>query len=284
MTSKLTSGILIRPKVFGVLAAIALLALTLFAWYLLRPSDDVWARLQKGGALRVAVDPSFPPFDDVDDEGRLTGFDIDLAQELGQRLGVPVEFKAIAFDGLVDAVIADKADVVISAFPYDPRLTEDVRYSQPYFEGGLVLVTREGNPVTGPEDLVGRTVAVEWGSLGDAWARANAVDVRRQETASDALDALAPGSANGQNEVAGADAVDAALVDAVTAALSSAPGLVIRTPPLESDPYVIVLSAHAPILSEVVDAALSEIMTDGAWEQLVAKHFALIPPKPELFE
>ena len=121
----------------------------------------------------MAVDPSFPPFDDVDDGGQLIGFDIDLAQELGRRLDVPVEFKAIAFDGLVDAVIADKADVIISAFPYDPRLTQDIRYSQPYFEGGLVLVTRAESPVTGPEDLVGRTVAVEWGSLGDAWARAN---------------------------------------------------------------------------------------------------------------
>jgi len=260
-----------RRLAIGALAIVAMLAIALPAWWFLRPSDNTWARLQRGGALRVAVDPSFPPFDDVDDGGQLIGFDIDLAQELGRRLGVPVEFKAIAFDGLVDAVIADKADVIISAFPYDPRLTQDIRYSQPYFEGGLVLVTRAESPVTGPDDLVGRTVAVEWGSLGDAWARANGLDIRRQETAADALDAIV---------IDEADAVDAALVDAVTAALSSTPDLVIRTPPLESDPYVIVLSVHAPKLAEAVDDALRHIMLDGTWDNLVQTHFTLTPPAP----
>ncbi len=219
----------------------------------------------------MAVDPSFPPFDDVDASGQLVGFDIDLARELGRRLDVPVEFKAIAFDGLVDAIIANKADVVISAFPLDPRLTEDVRYSQPYFEGGLVLVTREDSTVAGPEDLVGRSVAVEWGSLGDAWARSHSLDVVRQETATDALDAITIGEAD-------AGAAAAALVDSVTAALSAPPGLVIRTPPLESDPYVIVLPLHAPKLAEAMDEALAEIMADGTWERLTQTYFTLTPP------
>lgn len=272
MTSQIRSQLSSHRRLaIGALAIVAILAIALLAWWSLRPADDAWARLQRGGALRVAVDPSFPPFDDVDDGGQLIGFDIDLAQELGRRLGVPVEFKAIAFDGLVDAVIADKADVIISAFPYDPRLTQDIRYSQPYFEGGLVLVTRAESPVIGAEDLAGRTVAVEWGSLGDAWARANGLDIRRQETAADALDAIVFDRAN---------AVDAALVDAVTAALSSTPDLVIRTPPLESDPYVIVLSTHAPKLAEAVDDALTHIMLDGTWDNLVQTHFTLTPPAP----
>ncbi|HEY52238.1 MAG TPA: amino acid ABC transporter substrate-binding protein [Caldilineae bacterium] len=250
-----------RRLLTAALAILTLFALALLAWGLLRPSDDAWERLQRGGALRVAVDPSFPPFDDVGADGQLVGFDIDLARELGRRLSVPVEFKAIAFDGLVDAVIADKADVVISAFPLDPRLTKDVRFSQPYFEGGLVLVTREDSTVAGPEDLVGRRVAVEWGSLGDAWARSHGLDILRQETAADALNAVVIGEA------------DAAPVDAVTAALSSAPDLHIHTPPLESDPYVIVLPLHAPKLADAVDDALAEIMADGTWERLVRMHF-----------
>jgi len=182
MISKIKSDPSSRRLLIVALAILALLALALLAWRLLRPSDDAWERLRRGGALRVAIDPSFPPFDDVGADGQLAGFDIDLARELGRRLGVPVEFKAIAFDGLVDAVIADKADVVISAFPLDSRLTRDVRFSQSYFEGGLVLVTRGDSAVLGPEDLVGRSVAVEWGSLGDAWARSHGLDILRQET------------------------------------------------------------------------------------------------------
>lgn len=257
-----------RRLLIAALAILTMLALALVAWRLLRPADDAWERLQRGGALRVAVDPSFPPFDAVDTDGQMAGFDIDLARELGRRLGVPVEFKAIAFDGLVDAVIADKADVVISAFPLDPRLTQDVRFSQPYFEGGLVLVTRADSTVVGPEDLAGRKVAVEWGSLGDAWARSHGLDILRQETAADALHAVAIGEA------------DAALADSVTAALSSAPDLLIHTPPLESDPYVIVLPLQAPKLAEATDEFLMEIMVDGTWKRLVRAHFTRMPPTP----
>ena len=153
------------------LIGLLLVAIAVAAWLLLVVLPDRnWQRLQQGGALRVAIDPSFPPFDTVDAKGEVAGFDVDLARDLAQRMGVPVEFKSIAFDGLVDAVIAGKVDVVISAFPLDPRLTQDVRYSQPYFEAGLVLAVPEGSSVQAATDLTGRKVAVEWGSQGDAWA------------------------------------------------------------------------------------------------------------------
>ena len=140
-----------RPRLIVGLILLAVLAIVSVAaaWLLLRPPDETWARLQEGGPLRVAIDPSFPPFDALDGDGNLAGFDIDLARELGQRLATPMEFQAIAFDGLVDAVIAGKVDVVISAFPLDPRLAHDVRFSQPYFEAGLVLVSPTGSDVRG---------------------------------------------------------------------------------------------------------------------------------------
>ena len=253
------------PFMAAVFAA-GLLAVVL--WRVLQPQDDAWERLRRGGALRVALDPSFPPFETVDAEGRLSGFDVDLAREIAARLDVPLEFKAIAFDGLVDAVLADKADLVISAFPLDPRLTQDVRYSRPYFEAGLVLVSKGKDPATGPEDLEGRLIAVEWGSLGDAWARGRGLDIVRVETAAEALQAVA------------ANKADFAVVDAVTAALDGSPDLVIHAPPLESDPYVIVSSLRASRLSQMVDETLGVVLTDGTWERLVSAYFPLTPIRP----
>ncbi|NOX61028.1 MAG: amino acid ABC transporter substrate-binding protein [Chloroflexi bacterium] len=252
---------------FVALALVALLAA--LAW-LLRPQDEAWARLQAGGSLRIAMDPSFPPFDMVDEKGQIAGFDADLAQELAARLHAPVEFKAIAFDGLVDAVLADKVDLVISAFPLDPRLTQDVRYSRPYFEAGLVLVSRPEDAVSEPEALTDRVIAVEWGSLGDAWARERALPIMRTETPADALKAVASGAA------------DFAVVDAVTAALNSPAELIIHSPPLESDPYVIVSSLHAPKLAEAIDEALLEILSDGTWERLTRAYFPMPPLPPSL--
>lgn len=251
------------------LIGLLLVAVALATWLLLVVlADRNWQRLQQGGALRVAIDPSFPPFDTVDANGQVAGFDIDLALNLAQRIGVPIEFKSIAFDGLVDAVIAGKVDVVISAFPLDPRLTQDVRYSQPYFEAGLVLAVPENSPVQGTTDLTGHKVAVEWGSQGDAWGREQGLDVLRLETPGEALNAAASGEA------------DAAIVDAVTAALSLPAGLVVRQPPLTSEPYVVVLPRRAGKLADALDRALALALTDGTWERLARAYFPAPPPPP----
>lgn len=251
------------------LAAAVVAALTL---RLLPARDATWERLQRGEPLRIAIDPSFPPFDTLDATGQVAGFDVDLARELGRRIGAPVQFQAIAFDGLVDAVIAGKADAVISAFPLDPRLTQDVRYSRPYFEAGLVLVAPDDSPLAAPgataapESLAGLTVAVEWGSLGDAWAREHGLVIDRRETAAEAIQAVA----NGQAE--------AAIVDAVAAALSAPPGLTLLSPPLEPDPYVIVLPLAAPRLAKAVDEALAAMLADGTWQAMAQTYFPVAPP------
>jgi ABC-type amino acid transport substrate-binding protein len=233
---------------------------------LLPTRDAAWERLQRGEPLRIAIDPSFPPFDTLDATGQVAGLDVDLARELGRRIGAPVQFQAIAFDGLVDAVIAGKADAVISAFPLDPRLTQDVRYSRPYFEAGLVLVAPAGSAIAGADDLAGRRVAVEWGSLGDAWAREHGLASDRLETAAEAIQAVARGQA------------DTAIVDAVAASLDASPGLALLTPPIASDPYVIVLPLSAPKLAKAIDDALAAMLADGTWQRLADGYFPVAPP------
>ena len=57
-------------------------------------------------------------------------------------------------------------DSVVSALPYDERLTKDVGYSEPYFEAGIRMVVRNDSGLTDATELAGRTVAVEWGSTG----------------------------------------------------------------------------------------------------------------------
>jgi len=245
----------------------------LFLWMLLlKPQDSSWQRLQEGQALRVAMDPSFPPFDTVTAEGQMAGFDVALARELGRRMSVHVTFIPIAFDGLVDAVIAGRADAVISAFPLDKRLTENVRYSHPYFEAGLVMVTRANSQMTAPGQLADVTVAAEWGGDGDVWSREHKLPtILRTETPNESLNAVLDKRA------------DAAIVDAVSAALYPKPGLLMHTPPLVSEPYVIVLPKQAPRLAKAVDTALSDMMTDGTWEMLAEEYFPN-PPIPLLMK
>jgi len=117
--------------------------------------DDTWDRVRETGVLRVGMDASFPPFETIAADGALAGFDVDLARELGRRLGVEIQFVAnLPYDGLYDALAVDRVDVVISALVVNPARMADFAYSASYFDAGQVLVVRPPSvpPASGGED------------------------------------------------------------------------------------------------------------------------------------
>jgi ABC-type amino acid transport substrate-binding protein len=235
-----------------------------------RGDDGTLDRVQSTGELRVGLDASFPPFESLDADGNVVGFDADLAGAIAGALGAEPVFVNVGFDGLYDALQAGRVDVVISGLPYDPRRTQDVIYSEPYFNAGQVLVVRAGDEMfAGPDTaLSGRTVAVEWGSLADMEARrlaetADGLQTLPQPTAQDALNALASGQA------------DAAIVDAVSAYQFIGGGgeevRIVET--LTDEPYVIASRARSPRLAEAIDGALAALRESGMLDTLQARWF-----------
>lgn len=231
--------------------------------------DSTWQSMQERGTWRIGLDPSFPPFEMLDSSNLPVGYDVDLARALAQEWGLQVEVVAIGFDSLVDALKAAKIDAVVSAYPYDPRLTRDVAFSQSYFDAGLQLAVRSGAPIQGVEDLRGKRVAVEWGSEGDMIGRQlqrDGVDLELVpfETPADAVAALVQG-----------DQVDALLVDAVTLRTAQAKGaaLVAAGPYLSSNPYVVVLPHRASKLLEHVNTGLETLRANGTLQSLESNWF-----------
>lgn len=271
-----------RPGAVAAVALLGVAVLVFLLWRTVGPARDrYWERIQRTGEWRVAMDPSFPPFEMLDAEGRPIGFDVDLASAIAARWGVAVRIESIGFDGLLDAVWAGKVDSVVSAMPLQPQFSRDVAFSPPYFEAGLVVVLPPAdNGVAALEDLAGRRLAVEWGSEADVQARAlrrRWPDLRilPKETVQAALEAVAAGEA------------DAALADHVTALqfigggeqarllttveADGSPGLFT----LVSDPYVIVMPKRAPVLQEQVAAALQALAADGVLDALTEKWFGV---------
>ncbi len=261
----------IGAAVVGVIA-IAALALTgsdPLLTRLLAGRDHTWAGMEARGAWRVGLDPSFPPFEMLDEAGEPVGYDVDLARAIAAAWGLDVEIVALGFDSLLDAVAAGKVDSVVSAMPYDPRATRDYAYSSPYFDAGVRLVVREGSPVAGVDDLQGSTVAVEWGSMGDMVGR------RLQRDGVDV--ALAPYAGPEEAVAALTDdpATDALLIDNVTLRQAQGAGAAIAAvgPALESNPYVIVLPLTASDLQEQVEVALASLRADGTLAELEDRWF-----------
>ena len=231
--------------------------------------DRTWQAMQARGAWRVGMDPSFPPFELLDETGKPAGYDVDLAQQIAATWGLTVTIVPIGFDSLLDALQAGKIDSVISALPYDPRLTKDIGYSDPYFEAGIRLVTTAGSPLTSVEELAGLTVAVEWGSTGDMIGRrlqreqGIELALASFESPEEAIRALVEGSAA------------ALFIDNITLLEARAAGLELQAigPALEGNPYVIATPIGAYELQNALENALKTLEERGAFVELTQRWF-----------
>lgn len=245
--------------------------------------DDTWERIREVDVLRVGMDASFPPFEFVTADGTLVGFDVDLARELGRRLGpalsadgtsvaegVEVEFVAnLPLDGLYDALAVGHVDVVISALVVNPNRMADFAYSAHYFDAGqrlVILPPAGGEAIEEMADLSGRTLAVEFGTQGDLEARKwtrrlPSLTVAHYETAAEALAAVATGEA------------DAALVDHVSAlvAIGEGSGLVVVGEPVVEELYAVAVHRQSRYLLRAINDGLAEIEADGTMAALITK-------------
>jgi len=229
-----------------------------------RETDPSLGRIQQVGVLRVGLDPSWPPFEYVDQEGEIAGLDVDLARAIGRRLGVDVHLVVSGWEGLYAALAAGQFDVVISALPYDPWRTEEVAYSITYFNAGPVVVASLDGEVSEERDLDGRVVHVEFGSEGD-------VQARRLQRKMPELEIVPHDTPQEALEAAVADPGSAAIADAVSARLyiRDDPRLQIVGDPLYDESYVMAVPLEARSLQRAIDQALIEMRESGELGRLL---------------
>ena len=233
------------------------------------PTDDPsWDRVRETGTLRIGMDASFPPFESVTAEGELVGLDVDIAKEISQRLGVESQFVAnLPYDGLYDALTAQRVDLLVSALVVNPARRGDFAYSRPYFDAGQVLVRPTGSDsISSMAELNEHRLAVVLGTEGDRvgrrWEeRSSALRLVQFPTSSGALAAVARGEA------------DAALVDRVSAlqGTGEGSGLTITGNDVTNVPYACVVRRENPRLLDAVNGALAAMEADGTLDALVSE-------------
>lgn len=229
------------------------------------PADTGLRNVLERGALRVAMDASYPPFAVAEANGSVVGFNVELANVIAALMAVNVQILNISDDGLRDALIAGKADVVISQIL--PMNAYELLYSIPYYNAGLVLVER--HPARLPATraaLAGKTIAVEWGGDADQWIhdqKLRDVVIMRVSTVDAAAKAVEDGRAQGFIT----DTTQALLVQ------RRLPDLVIMQPRLTSAPYVVAVAPQNQSLLLVVDFALKRLIETGQLPALVQRYF-----------
>jgi polar amino acid transport system substrate-binding protein len=124
-------------------------------------NDDGLAHIKKVGKILVAVDTTYPPMEMEGDNGKPAGFDIDLAKELGKRLGISVEFVVMPWDGIIAGLAAKRYDIICSAMNITAERSKQVEFV-PYLKLAQVYIAKKGAAgVTKEQELVGRVVGVQ---------------------------------------------------------------------------------------------------------------------------
>src|SRR6266849_3058971 len=116
------------------IAAVLILVGAILVLRSARASDLSLSRVKRAGFVVVGLDPSYPPFEVVNGEGQLDGYDVELSRELARRLGVHARLVAIDFGGIYDALDVGKFDVIVGGVTPLPGDDQNVRYTHPYYD------------------------------------------------------------------------------------------------------------------------------------------------------
>lgn len=117
------------------------------------------------GKLLICTDIPYPPQEFYDENGNPAGVDIEIGQEIANRLGLEMQVVNSVFDTIIAAVTSGKCDIIISAMNITPDRNKQVSMI-PYFEAGQSIVVARGNPnnISTPMDLCGLGAAAESGT------------------------------------------------------------------------------------------------------------------------
>lgn len=164
-------------KIFAGVAAGALLATSLGLAACGGSSEQAADEytLIEDGVLTVATSPDFMPFEYIGTDGEITGYDIAIINEVGNRLGLEVKFNPMSFDAVVEQVAGGaSADIGVSGLTITDERLELVDFTDPYYDSNLAIVVRGDSELADraaiTDDL---TIGGQSGSTGEDWAKEN---------------------------------------------------------------------------------------------------------------
>lgn len=261
---------MLRFKHFKKIRILAFSIIGLFLAFLL---SAIPVMSQEGKPIRVGTEPTFPPFEMQDkNTGKLTGFDVELLEAIGEELKRPIEWVSLPFDGLIPALQTGSIDAAVSGMTITAERAQTLTFSRPYFKAGLAIAVQENNDsIKSLDDLKGKRIAVQLGTTGASTANSiEGAKVSQFDSAALALQELLNGK------------VDAVVNDAAVTlyAVKEAglAGIKVVGQQITEEYYGIALPKNSPLVDDI-NNALTTLLENGKYEAIYKKWFNAIPPK-----
>lgn len=123
-------------------------------------ADDLLAQIKERGSIIVAMEGTWAPWTYHDEDDNLVGYDVEVAQNIAEKLGVEVEFVEGAWDGLLAGLDAGRYDIMVNGVGVTEERAEKYNFSTPYaYNKTAVIVRGDYDEISSMEDLKGKKTA-----------------------------------------------------------------------------------------------------------------------------
>lgn len=132
-------------------------------------------QIKDKGVLNVGLEGTYPPFSFVDENGKLSGFEVELSEALAQKLGVKAKIQPTKWDGILAALESKRLDLVVNQVTISDERKKKYDFSEPYTVSGIqaLVLTKNKDTIKTAQDLAGKKVGVGLGTNYEQWLKDN---------------------------------------------------------------------------------------------------------------
>lgn len=241
-------------------------------------ADASWDKVEQAGKLILGLDDAFPPMGFVDTQtGELVGFDIDVAREVCNHLGIELETQPINWDNKSAELNNGNVDCLWNGFSKTEERDREFNLSIPYMKNNQIVLVKSDSAYKGLKDLEGKVVGVQADSSAEVALNDNP-DFKNTLKDVVQIDDYSKAVLEIQNGT-----IDAIAIDEVVARyyLTNNPGAYVvlqnedgTDASLAQEDYVIGFRKTDDALKAKVEGALKEMAADGTIKEISEKWFS----------
>ena len=158
--------------------------IVLFFFSIVFGSGNVFSKDWK--KIRIGVEGTYSPFSFVTPEGKLDGFDIDIAKALGKAAGIEIELVAQDWDGIISALLARKYDCILASMSITEERKKKIAFTDKYYKTPAKFVAKKGSVTNfSKEAIKGKSIGVQRATVHDQYLTDNygkSITVKRYAT------------------------------------------------------------------------------------------------------
>lgn len=155
------------PKWLGNTLILILLVLVVAgAWYKGTHRTDTWNKVHQQKTVTIGIDDTFVPMGFRDKKGKLIGYDVEMAKAAFEKMGLKPKFQVIDWSMKETELNTGHIDAIWNGYTMTPERAKHAAFTKPYHEDNQVLLTKANSGINTPQDMHGKQLGVQSGSVG----------------------------------------------------------------------------------------------------------------------